>query len=150
MEALNYLRNDIKSYFAESSELCLSDHFTSFRRFNFYFEIVPGTAYLLYLNWDGEYNRFTLKCLEFEHAALLKGLIDSYPDAGAKVFNVGKPRSTVSFLYRADHVITSLDFRGDIRHYAHHQEITTRQLMECVDPLARQHPAPDEALLDPD
>jgi hypothetical protein len=135
MEALSSLRENIEIYFPESSELCLSSYFSSFRKFNFYFEIAPGTNYLLYLNWDGEYNRFTLKCLEFESKELLEKLISSYPDTGAKVFNVGQPRSTVSFLYRNDAVLSSLDFKGIINHYGHYQEITIRQLIECVDPF---------------
>ncbi|MCF0058457.1 hypothetical protein [Dyadobacter sp. CY356] len=72
MNAIDYLRDEIKLYFPESSELVLSGVFAQRRRFNFYFKIRDKYPYLLYLNWDGEYDQFILKCLEFANEEFWK------------------------------------------------------------------------------
>ena len=136
MDAIDSLRAAIKSYFPESSELQLSSHFATHRRFNFYFKITSDYSYLLYLNWD-EGDRFTLKCLEFSSADLLGGLIDSYPELGTKTFNVGKPRSTVSFIYMDEDKLKVTDMKGAVDIRFDWNSTTFKKLMESVDPELR-------------
>jgi hypothetical protein len=133
MDALNYLRHEIKSYFPESSELQLSESYARQPRFNFYFEVLPGERFLLYLNWDGD--RFTLKCLEFIGSDMLKGLMNAYPEWGSRVFNAGKPRATVSFDYYEKDRLGALKFFGNISEQIHSHEISGKQLLQCVDPF---------------
>ena len=133
MDPIDHLRNEIKSHFPESSELHLSGSFSKHLRFNFYFKITDNYPYLLYLNWDGEI-RFTLKCLEFSAADLLNGLIEAYPEAGSKIFNVGKPVRTVSFIYRSTERLSFTDLKGPIDIHFDWNETSCKKLMECVDP----------------
>ncbi|MCF2442393.1 hypothetical protein L0657_00395 [Dyadobacter sp. CY345] len=133
MEAIDYLREEIKSHFTESYELQLSSYFALHRRFNFYFKITDHYPYLLYLNWDGEGNHFTLKCLEFDGAEILDTLIGEYPDKGAKSFNIGKPKLMVDFIYRDLEKLYVTDCKG-IQEEIRSKEITRKKLMECVDP----------------
>ncbi|MCF0051750.1 hypothetical protein LXM25_16910 [Dyadobacter sp. LJ53] len=135
MDVLNYLRNEIKAYFPESSELQLSSAFANQRRFNFYFEIAPQQRFLLYLSWDGDYNRFTFKSLEFSSEEVLRTLAGAYPEKGSRTFNIGKPRSTVSFESKGSGSLSALEFKGVIGFDTAAKEISGRELMECVDPL---------------
>jgi hypothetical protein len=135
MDVLNYLRGEIKSYFPESNELQLSGYFSNQRRFNFYFEIAPKQRHLLYLSWDGEYDRFTLKSLEFSNDDVLKALMDTYPDKGSKSFNIGKPVSVVSFECRGQNKLSALEFGGNIRADIHAREMSGQELMQSIDPL---------------
>jgi hypothetical protein len=135
MELLNDLRQFVKSYFPESSELQLSSAFAGHRRFNFYFKIIDDCPFLLYLNWDGDYDRFTLKCLEFSSNDLLQQLIKSYTDIGSKAFNVGRPRSRVTFSYLEKNRLVNLNFDGNVHDYGHYQEMNGEQLMHCIDPF---------------
>lgn len=133
MESLEYLRNEIKTYFPESKELQLSAAYDGQPRFNFYFEIAPEQRYLLYLNWDGDGDGFTLKCLEFPDVVTLCELADAYTDKGSKMFNIGRPVATLSFVYRgADHLSVT-GFRG--RNNPDSREITGRQMMYTVNPF---------------
>jgi len=134
MEAIDYLRTEIKSYFTESSELQLSSYFAQHRRFNFYFKITGNYPYLLYLNWDGEGNHFTLKCLEFNSCELLDTLIAEYPEKGAKSFNIGQPKLMLDFIYRDQDRLYVTDYKGGSHEHVYAHEITRRKLMECVDP----------------
>ncbi|MBE9465166.1 hypothetical protein ACFP1I_15870 [Dyadobacter subterraneus] len=134
MDAIDYLREEIKTYFPESSELQLSGEFAQRRRFNFYFKIKDNSAYLLYLNWDGEYDQFILKCLEFTNAEILEKLIAQYPLNGAKTFNLGQPCLAVSFIYRSENRLAVLDFKGPVDAEIHSREISGNKLMTCVDP----------------
>lgn len=134
MNAIDYLRNEIRSYFPESSELQLSSTFALHRRFNFYFEITSGYPFLLYLNWDGEGDRFTLKCLEFNDSEVLSRLIRVYPEMGSKSFNIGKPRTTVSFIYDADNKLRPTEFKGLTNVNVDSNDMTGFTLMQCVDP----------------
>ncbi len=134
MNAIDYLRDEIKSYFPESSELQLSGEFAQRRRFNFYFKIKDNYSYMLYLNWDGEYDQFILKCLEFTNEEILEKLIAAYPETGAKTFNLGQPCLTVSFIYRGENKLAVLDFKGPVDAEIHSREISGIKLMECVDP----------------
>ena len=133
MDAIDNLRSEIKNYFAKSRELQLSGSFSQHRRFNFYFEIELDTPYLLYLNWD-EGDRFTLKCLEFAGSELLSNLIKTYPELGSKTFNVGQPRSMVSFIYRSANHLTVTELKGAINLQLDSRDISGAQLMQCVDP----------------
>jgi len=135
MDVLNYLRDEIKAYFPESLELQLSSAYANHRRFNFYFEIAPQQRFLLYLSWDGDYDRFTFKTLEFSSAEVLRTLADAYPEKGSRTFNIGQPRSTVSFESRGNGNLSALEFKGEIRFDTSVKEISGRELMECVDPL---------------
>jgi hypothetical protein len=135
MDALNYLRKQIKTYFPESSELILSSSFATHPRFNFYFEIKPGERFLLYLNWDGDDLRYTLKCLEFRDWEVLKRLIDAYPTIGSKAFNIGQPRALISFLYRDDDRLAALQHKGSINGSVDSEEIIGAQLMHGLDPF---------------
>ncbi|MCF2502651.1 hypothetical protein L0663_04635 [Dyadobacter sp. CY107] len=135
MDVLNYLRDEIKAYFPESSELQLSSAFANHRRFNFYFEIAPQQRFLLYLSWDGDYDRFTFKSLEFSSEEVLRALADAYPEKGSRIFNMGQPRSTVSFESRGGGRLSALEFKGIIHCDISAGEISGRELMECVDPL---------------
>lgn len=132
MEAIDYLRGEIKSYFPESTELRLSG--IAQRRFNFYFEISENTPFLVYLNWDGEYDRFILKCLEFASAEILAELIRTYPETGSKVFNSGKPKSTISFIFLGENKLSVSDFKGSSSVLIESKEITGNTLMQCIDP----------------
>ena len=132
MEAIDYLRGEIKSYFPESTELRLSG--IAQRRFNFYFEIKPDIHFLIYLNWDGEYDRFILKCLEFTNAEILAGLIRTYPETGSKAFNSGKPKSTISFICLGENKFSVSDFKGSSSVLIESKEITGDTLMQCIDP----------------
>ena len=132
MEAIDYLRGEIKSYFPESTELRLSG--IAQRRFNFYFEIAANTHFLIYLNWDGEYDRFILKCLEFTNAEILAGLIRAYPETGSKVFNSGQPKSTISFICLGENKISVSDFKGLSSVHIDSKEIDGDKLMQCIDP----------------
>jgi len=136
MDALKYLREAVKSYFPASRELQLASTNANLRRFNFYFEIDTGNRFLLYLNWDGDDDRFTFKCLEFADPEKLNTLILRYPEIGTKTFNIGKPRSAVSFLYLKDKVLSALEFKGVINSDHQSSEINGRQLMEYIDPFA--------------
>lgn len=135
MDALNYLRKEIKCYYPESSELLLSGSFANHPRFNFYFEIKPGARFLLYLNWDGDDLRYTLKCLEFSDWENLERLTNSYPTIGSKAFNIGQPRALISFLYHADNRLTALQFKGEINGETSPQEISGSELMQGLDPF---------------
>ena len=135
MDALNYLREEIKSYFFESTELQLSSAYANQRRFNFYFEIASGQRFLLYLSWEGDDERFTLKCLEFSDWETLKKLIDAYPETGSKAFNIGQPRSTISFFYLGKDRLSALDYKGVIKGHIDSSEISGRQLMGCINPF---------------
>ena len=134
MNAIDYLRDEIKRHFPESSELQLSGDFAQRRRFNFYFKIKDKYPYLLYLNWDGEYDQFILKCLEFVNEEILEKLIAEYPESGAKTFNLGKPCLTVSFIYHGENKLAVLDFKGPTDSEIHSREITGDKLMAFVDP----------------
>ena len=134
MDSLKYLRNEIKIYFPESSELQLSAHFATHRRFNFYFDTGRSDCFLIYLNWEGDGDIYTLKCLEFDDKEVLKTLISNYPETGSKVFNLGKPRSTFSFDYFADNRLSVLSFKGSANISMDSNEVTGHQLMQCVDP----------------
>lgn len=136
MNSLLDLRHWIKSYFSESSELQLSSAFDSHRRYNFYFEIIPETTYLLYLNWDGHGDIFVLKCLEFSSSKLLDELKTAYHDIGAKAFNIGQPRTTVSFKYENPNKLTNTTYKGVFCEPTDSSEISCDQLMRCVDPFA--------------
>ena len=134
MNAIDYLRGEIKAYFHDASELQLSSHFAAHRRFNFYFKIKNDCPYLLYLNWDGEYDKFILKCLEFPDAEILTGLIKAYPETGSKIFNIGKPKSTISFICRDENKLSVSDFKGPSSVNIDSKEISGNQLMQCIDP----------------
>jgi hypothetical protein len=134
MDVLNYLRKEIKEYYPESKELQLSGFFANQRRFNFYFEIAPEERHLLYLSWDGDYDRFTLKSLEFSSQQVLIELINVYPQTGSKSFNIGKPVSTVSFECRAQGQLTALEFIGLIHFDKEVKTLSGQQLMQSVDP----------------
>lgn len=135
MDSLNYLRNEIKRYFPESSELKLSSSFASHRRFNFYFDTGTQDRFLIYLNWEGDSDIYTLKCLEFENTAILQQLIQSYTQLGSKVFNLGKPRSAFTFVYLADDRLSILSFKSPTDVHFESKEITGNQLLQCVDPF---------------
>ena len=146
MNTIDYLRDEIKRHFPESSELQLSGDFAQRRRFNFYFKIKDKYPYLLYLNWDGEYDQFILKCLEFVNEEILEKLIAEYPESGAKTFNLGKPCFTVSFIYHARNLkssplaLLSADFLRPIRFFGVYAD----------SPLTLRHPyTRGEATLDP-
>jgi hypothetical protein len=134
MNAIDYLRSEIKSHFHDSSELLLPGH-SDAHRFNFYFKITNDCPYLLYLNWDGEYDRFILKCLEFGQAEILDKLIAAYPENGAKTFNLGQPYRTVTFIYKGENKLSVLDFKGPVDGDIQSSEITGHELMQSVDPL---------------
>jgi hypothetical protein len=135
MNAIDYLRGEIKAYFHDASELQLSSRFAAHRRFNFYFKIKNDCPYLLYLNWDGEYDRFILKCLEFGQAEILDKLIAEYPENGAKTFNLGQPYRTVTFIYKGENRLSVLDFKGPVDGDIQSSEITGYELMQSVDPF---------------
>ena len=135
MDSIDYLRDEIKSYFPESSELMLSSRFDKQPRFNFYFQIVPDSSHLLYLNWDGEGYRFTLKCLEFTSGTLLSKLIADYPDGGSRVFNVGQPKSTISFIYKEKNNLSGTEFKGTNSFAFDSNAMSGKELMQCVDPV---------------
>ena len=134
MDSIDYLRDEIKSYFPESTELQLSSRYDKQPRFNFYFQIVADYRYLLYLNWDGEGYRFTLKCLEFTGEELLSQLIADYTDGGSRVFNVGQPKSTISFLYREKDNLSGTEFKGTNSFAFDSNAMSGKELMQCVDP----------------
>lgn len=134
MNAIDYLRDEIKLYFPESSELQLAGDLAQHRRYNFYFKVKDAYSYLLYLNWDGEYDQFILKCLEFVNEEILGKLIAEYPEMGAKTFNLGQPCLTVSFIYRGENKLAVLDFKGPVDAEIHSREISGNKLMECIDP----------------
>ena len=134
MDAIDYIRGKIKSHFIESNELQLSGYFANHPRFNFYFSIKEDSCFLLYLNGDEEGKRFTLKCLEFSSAELLKTLIIAYHAAGSKAFNIGQPRSTVSFINLGEDKLALTEIKGNIKGNMDSQEISGDKLMECVDP----------------
>lgn len=134
MEAIDDLRKEIKLYFPESSELQLSSSYAQHRRFNFYFEIQKEYAFLLYLNWEGDSDRFTLKCLEFSDSDTLGTLIAAYPQSGARTFNIGSPRSAVSFIYLAQNRLQITERRGIINATDESSEISGNQLIRCIDP----------------
>jgi hypothetical protein len=134
MDVLNYLRDEIKAYFPESCELQLSSAFANQRRFNFYFEIAPEQRFLLYLSWDGDYDRFTFKSLEFSSVDVLRTLADAYPEKGSRTFNIGRPRSTVSFESKGNGNLSALEFKGEINFDTNAKEISGRELMKCVNP----------------
>ncbi|MCE7040281.1 hypothetical protein [Dyadobacter sp. CY312] len=134
MDSIDYLRDEIKSYFPESTELQLSSRYDKQPRFNFYFQIVSDYRYLLYLNWDGEGYRFTLKCLEFSSKELLSQLIADYTDGGSRVFNVGQPKSTISFIYREKDNLSGTEFKGTNSSAFDSNAMSGKELMQCVDP----------------
>lgn len=133
MNALDYLRDEIKIYFPDSRELQLSSAYDGQRRFNFYFEIAPDQKYLLYLNWDGDIDGFTLKCLEFPDAPVLKELAEAYTDKGSKMFNMGRPVAALSFVYHDKDKLRVRDYKGG-RHLDS-KEISARNLMYAVNPF---------------
>lgn len=135
MDALTYLRKKINAYFPDSAELQLGGKLATQRRFNFYFKINQGQRYLLYLNWDGEEDRFTLKCLEFADTELLSSLIAAYPESGSKVFNAGKPRSLVSFEYTAEGQLSALQFQGIVNEELQTAVTGAEQILRAIDPF---------------
>ena len=135
-DALQHLRTDIKSYYPDSAELLLSGALAGQPRFNFYFEIAPGQRFLLYLNWDGDGYGFTLKCLEFPDVETLQKLIDAYPANGSKVFNMGQPRSAVSFSYMPKSTLRPFSSRGVLNSELP-SEVSSGELLTCIDPLSQ-------------
>ncbi|MCF0074375.1 hypothetical protein LZD49_28080 [Dyadobacter sp. CY261] len=133
MNSLDYLRDEIKIYFPESRELLLSSAYDGQRRYNFYFEMAPDQRYLLYLNWDGDIDGFTLKCLEFPDAVLLKELSDAYTDKGSKVFNIGQPIAALSFVYHEKDRLKMRSYKG--KAHIDSPEISARQMMFSVNPF---------------
>lgn len=133
MESLEYLRSEIKIYFPESKELQLSSAYDGQRRFNFYFKIAKEQRHLLYLNWDGDGDRFTLKCLEFPNAPTLGELCAAYTEKGSKMFNMGQPIATLSFIYRESDRLSVTGYKGNRNPES--PEISGRQLMYCVNPF---------------
>lgn len=133
MNSLDYLRDQIRTYFPESKELQLSSAFDGQRRFNFYFEIAPGQRHLLYLNWDGDIDGFTLKCLEFQDADLLNELAEAYTEKGSKIFNVGQPVATLSFVCQGTDNLRVRNYKGKTHIDSH--EISARNLMYAVNPF---------------
>jgi len=133
MNSLDYLRDQIKTYFPESKELQLSSAFDGQRRFNFYFEIAPGQRHLLYLNWDGDIDGFTLKCLEFQDAAILRELAEAYTEKGSKMFNAGQPVAMLSFIYQGNDNLRVRNYKGNTHIDSH--EISARNLMYAVNPF---------------
>ncbi|MHA4739837.1 hypothetical protein [Dyadobacter sp. MSC1_007] len=133
MDSLEYLRDEIKTYFPDSRELQLSAAFDGQRRYNFYFEIAPEQRHLLYLNWDGDIDGFTLKCLEFPDEVILKELTDAYTDKGSKVFNMGQPIATLSFVYQEKDRLSVRSYKGNAP--IDSREISARQLMYGVNPF---------------
>ncbi|GGM94670.1 hypothetical protein GCM10010967_30010 [Dyadobacter beijingensis] len=133
MNSLDYLRDEIRTYYPESKELLLSSAFDGLPRYNFYFEIAPGQRHLLYLNWDGDIDGFTLKCLEFPDAALLKELADAYTDKGSKMFNIGRPIATLSFLYHENDRLSVRSYHG--KAHLDSREISGRKMMYAVNPF---------------
>lgn len=134
MEAIDLLRGEIKSYFPESSELQLSGYFAKHLRFNFYFSLKASHPYLLYLNVDGDSNRFVLKCLEFHSTDILHNLIESYPEFGSKVFNIGQPKSTASFIYLSENRISVQNVKGSVAEYVQIHQITIQDLVARIAP----------------
>ena len=134
MDAIDTLRGEIKSYFSESSELQLSSYFAKHPRFNFYFSLKANTPFLLYLNVDGDSNRFVLKCLEFNSANILDSLIESYHESGSKVFNSGQPKSTISFIYRDINRLSVQNVKGSVAECIHSQEVTVTELLAAIAP----------------
>lgn len=134
MKTIDYLRNEIRCYFSESSELLLSNSYAQNRQFNYYFKITDNYPFLLYLNWDGEYDRFTLKCLEFSNAERLNQLITDYPEKGAKSFNEGQPKRTISFTHYSENRLSIIDIQGMTHPELHSGDISGSSLMACVDP----------------
>lgn len=134
MNPIDYLRNEIKSYFSESSELLLSSVYAQNRQFNFYFKIIDNCPFLLYLNWDGDYDRFTLKCLEFASPETLNRLMAAYPEKGAGAFNEGKPKVTVSFICYGENKLSVIDIKGLSHTDVHSGDISGVKLMAFVDP----------------
>jgi hypothetical protein len=134
MEALDFLKKELKSYYPESAELQLSPAYAGQRRFNFYFSIEDRQRFLLYLNWDGD-DRFILKCLEFSDTPTLRKLMEAYYDAGSKSFNAGQPRSAVSFVVHNNAHIRALEFRGVINGDGHPRDLGPDELMRSVAPL---------------
>ena len=134
MDPIDYIRAEIKSHFPESRELQLSSYFANHPRFNFYFSIKADYSYLLYLNGDEEGKRFTFKCLEFSDADILNELIAGYPKTGSKVFNIGKPKSTISFINLGEDRLAVTEVRGSINGHIDSHEISGSKLMQCVDP----------------
>jgi hypothetical protein len=133
MNSLDYLRDQIRTYFPESKELQLSPAFDGQRRYNFYFEIAPNQRHLLYLNWDGDIDGFTLKCLEFPDLILLNELIGAYTEKGSKVFNIGQPVATLSFVYQGNDNLRVRTYTGKTHIDTH--EISARNLMYAVNPF---------------
>ena len=134
MNPIDYLRNEIKSYFPESRELLLSRVYIQKRQFNFYFKIKDNYPFLLYLNWDGDYDRFTLKCLEFSTSETLDRLIADYPEKGARTFNEGKPKTTISFIHYGTNKLSAIDLNSVPHSNVHSENIAGAKLMACVDP----------------
>ncbi len=134
MDSIEYLRGEIKTYFPASTELRLSERFDTQPRFNFYFQIVEHSRYLLYLNWDGDGNRFTLKSLEFESAEVVNKLAADYPQIGSRVFNIGKPKSLVSFIYRGNGRLSGTLFTNTNSFEFDSGEMSGMDLMQCIDP----------------
>lgn len=133
MNSLNDLRDEIRTYFPESRELQLSKAFDGQRRFNFYFQIAPDQRHLLYLNWDGDIDGFTLKCLEFPDARRLQELADAYTDKGSKMFNIGQPVAALSFVYHGKDRLKVRSYQGKAR--LESSEISARHLMYAVNPF---------------
>lgn len=133
MNSLDYLRDEIRTYFPESKELQLSEAFDGQRRFNFYFEIAPEQRHLLYLNWDGDIEGFTLKCLEFPDPVLLKELTEAYSEKGSKMFNIGQPVATLSFVYQGKDNLRVRNYKG--RTHIDSHEISARNLLYAVNPF---------------
>ncbi len=134
MDSIDYLRSEIKLYFPDSEELQLSSHYAQQRRFNFYFKIKDEYPFLLYLNWDGDGDRFTLKCLEFNSAETLDMLASIYPGKGSNTFNMGKPKVTVAFIYRGENRLFVSELKGSDQWDIHRTDITADRLMQCLDP----------------
>ena len=134
MDAIDYIRTEIKTYFPDSSELQLSSYFAKHPRFNFYFSLKTDYQFLLYLNGDEDGKRFTFKCLEFNSPEILNELITAYPQTGSKVFNIGKPKSTISFINMGEGRLAVTEARGVINGEIESSEISGSKLMHCVDP----------------
>lgn len=134
MDVIDYFRDELKEYYPESAELLLSSRFDNQPRFNFYFQIKADCPYLLYLNWDGEGRYFTIKCLEFSDAALLTQLASDYTEKGSRVFNVGQPKSTLSFLYKGENKLNGTEFKNTNSFHFDHTSMSGREVMQCVDP----------------
>ncbi|HEV7380273.1 MAG TPA: hypothetical protein VGN64_10795, partial [Dyadobacter sp.] len=75
-----------------------------------------------------------LKCLEFGDEQLLSQLALDYNEKGSRVFNIGKPKSILYFVYQDKNQLKGTEFTNTNYFQFDHTHMSGQEVMQCVSP----------------